>query len=71
MTQKNTFAVQSCEDEVRKAKANLKLNLRRGVKGNKKGFYKCMNSKGKARESLSALLNRVGELLRKGVEKAQ
>lgn len=67
----NTFAVQSCEDEVRKAKANLKLNLRRGVKGDKKGFYECMNSKGKTRESVSALLNRAGELLAKGVEEAQ
>lgn len=72
MTQeKYTFAVQSCKDEVRKAKANLELNLGRDVKGNKKGFYKYMNSKEKTRESMSPLLNRAGELVTNDMEKAE
>jgi len=36
---------------VREAKANLELNLVRDVKGNKKGFYKYINSKRKTREN--------------------
>lgn len=36
MTQKCTFVVQSCEDEVRKAKASPELNLARDVNSNKK-----------------------------------
>lgn len=72
MTQeKYTFAVQSCKDEMRKAKANLELNLGRDAKGSKKGFYKYMNSKGKTRESVSALLNRAGELVTNDMEKAE
>lgn len=62
MTQKCTCAVQSCKDEVRKAKASLELNLARDVNSNKKGFYKYMNSKGETREAVGALLLRAGEL---------
>lgn len=40
MTQKCTFAAQSCKYEVRKAKASLELNLARDVNSNKKRFYK-------------------------------
>lgn len=71
MTQKCTFAVQSCKDEVRKAKAGLELNLARDANSNKKGFYKYMNSKGKTREGMSALLIRAGELVTNDVEKAE
>jgi len=68
--EKYAFPVQSCKDEVRKAKDNLELNLGRNVKGNKKGFYKYMNSKGKTRENVSGLLNRAGELVTNDMEKA-
>lgn len=71
MIQKCTFAVQSCRDEVRKAKASLELNLTRDVKGNQKEFYKCTNSKGKTREGVSALLIRAGELVTNDTEKAE
>lgn len=71
MKQKCTFAVQSCKDEVRKAKAILEFNLARDVNSNKKGFYKYMNSKGKTREAVSALLLRAGELVTKDTEKAE
>lgn len=61
----------SCKDEVRKAKASLELNLARVVNSNKKGFYKYMNSKGKTREGVSALLIRGGELVTNDMEKAE
>ena len=32
-------AVRACRDSIRKAKADLELNLSRAGKGNKKGFY--------------------------------
>jgi len=34
-----------CREKIRKAKAQLELNLAAGVKGNKKLFYKYINSK--------------------------
>ncbi|PKU33022.1 rna-directed dna polymerase from mobile element jockey-like [Limosa lapponica baueri] len=58
-------------NEVRKAKANLELNLARGVKGNKKGFYKYINSKRKTRENVGQLLNGAGELVTRDMEKVK
>jgi len=40
------------------------------VKGNKKGFYKYINSKRKSGENMSLLLNRTGDLVAKVTEKA-
>lgn len=40
-------AVQSCRGRIRKAKANLALNLARDASGNKKDFYKYINSERK------------------------
>jgi len=40
-------AAQLCRDEVRKAKVRMELNLARGVKNNKKGFYRYVNQKRK------------------------
>jgi len=37
--------VQLCRDGVRKARADLEINLVRNVKDNKKGFYKYIKSK--------------------------
>ena len=39
-------AARLCRDEVRKAKAQLELDLARGAKKNKKGFYRYINQKG-------------------------
>ena len=50
-------AVQSYRDGVRKAKAHLKLNLWKDVKGNNKGIYKYINSKIMTRENLYLLLD--------------
>ncbi|GAB0204020.1 mitochondrial enolase superfamily member 1 [Grus japonensis] len=58
-------------DGVRKAKANLELNLVRGVKDNEKGFYKYINSKRKTRENMGQLLNGAGELVTRDMEKAK
>ena len=41
-----------CREKIRKAKAQLELNLAAGVKGNKKLFYKYINSKRRTRENL-------------------
>lgn len=61
MTQKEyRGASQSCTDGVRKVKVDMEVNLARDVKGNKKGFYKYINSKRKTRENLGLLLNGTG-----------
>jgi len=52
--------VQSWRDGVKKAKARLELNLERNVKGNNKGFCKCINSKRNTREYAGLLLNGQG-----------
>ncbi|KFO74885.1 hypothetical protein N303_15516, partial [Cuculus canorus] len=49
-------AAQLCKDGVRKAKGQLELNLAREVKTNKKGFYRYVNQKRKAKESITALM---------------
>jgi len=41
-----------CRDEVRRAKAQLELNLVRNAKNNKKGFYSYVNEKRKVTESI-------------------
>lgn len=71
MTQKRTFAVLSCKDVVRKAKCSLEVNWARDVNINKKGLYKYMNSKGRTRDGVSALLIRAGELVTNDTEKAE
>ena len=48
--------------ENRKAKAQLELNLAAGVKGNKKLFYKYINSKRRTRENLHSLLDKAGNV---------
>jgi len=42
-----------CRDEVRRAKAQLELNLARVTKNNKNSFYRYVNRKRKDKESLS------------------
>lgn len=47
--------IQACRDEVRKVKAQMELNLGRGVEDNK-GFYKYIDDKRKTRENASSCL---------------
>jgi len=63
--------VSACRDTTRKAKIHLALNLARNVKNNKKGFFKCISSKGKMRENVGPLLNEVGALVTEDAEKAE
>ncbi|KFZ65688.1 hypothetical protein N338_12981, partial [Podiceps cristatus] len=45
-------AARLCRDGVRKAKAQLELNLVRNAKNNKKGFYRYVSQKRKVKESV-------------------
>ncbi|GAB0186019.1 mitochondrial enolase superfamily member 1 [Grus japonensis] len=63
--------VSVCRDATRKAKAHLELNLARGIKHNKKGFFKYISSKRKTRENVGLLLNEVGALVMEDTEKAE
>ena len=56
-------------DEARKAKGEMKLA--RDVKDNKKGFYKYIGDKRKAREYMDPLLNKMGDLITQDMEKAE
>ena len=49
-----------CSEKIRKAKAQLELNLATKVKENNKYFYKYINSKRRARENLHLLLGAEG-----------
>ncbi|KFW94610.1 hypothetical protein N336_00311, partial [Phalacrocorax carbo] len=64
-------AAQLCRDGVRRAKAQLQLNLVRDAKNNKKGFYRYMNQKGKVKESVPHLMNKNGGLVSTDEEKAE
>ena len=54
-----------CREKIRKAKAQLELNLATKVKENNKYFYKYINSKRRARENLHPLLDAKGNLVTK------
>lgn len=54
-----------------KAKAYLILHLVRDVKGNKKGFFRCISSKNRTRENPGLLLNGAGDWLMKDIKKAK
>ncbi|KAK4820477.1 LOW QUALITY PROTEIN: hypothetical protein QYF61_027938, partial [Mycteria americana] len=58
--------VRACMDEVRKAKAQLELNLARGDKNTKKGFSKYLGDNRKARENMGPLLFLRGKAERAG-----
>jgi len=63
--------VKACRDATRKAKVHLEMNLARGVKNNKKGFFNYISSKRKARDNVGPLLNEVGVLVTEDAEKAE
>jgi len=52
--------VRGCREATRKAKASLELNLARGVKDNKKGFFKYIADKTSTRGNVGPLMNEVG-----------
>ncbi|GAB0208059.1 mitochondrial enolase superfamily member 1 [Grus japonensis] len=63
--------VRSCRDKIRKAKAQLELNLATAVRDNKKCFYKYINNKKRAKENLHLLLDAEGNMATKDEEKAE
>ncbi|GAB0205276.1 mitochondrial enolase superfamily member 1 [Grus japonensis] len=63
--------VRVCRDAMRKAKAQLELNLAKDVKDNKKGFFKYLSSKRETRENVGLLLNEVSALVMEDTEKAE
>ena len=48
---------------VRRAEAQLELNLARDAKNNKKAFYRFVSQKRRVRESVPHLMNKNGKLL--------
>jgi len=56
---------------LRKEKVHLELNLARGIKDKKKGFFKYISSKWKTRDNVRPLLNEVGVLVTEDAEKAE
>ncbi|EMP37015.1 Phosphoribosyltransferase domain-containing protein 1 [Chelonia mydas] len=62
---------QACRGVIRKAKAQLELQLARDRKDNKKGFYRYVSNKKKVRESVGPLLNVEGNLVTDDVEKTE
>ena len=60
-----------CRDRIRKAKAQMELNLLRDVKDNKKGFYRYIGRRRQAKESVPPLMKGSGELASSDTEKAE
>ncbi|KAM6036240.1 uncharacterized protein LJ206_001286 [Theristicus caerulescens] len=60
-----------CKDAVRKAKAQLELELARDVKNHKKRFFRYVNCKQKQKENIGPLLNSRGESVTNNAEKAE
>ncbi|CAM4648647.1 unnamed protein product [Lepidochelys kempii] len=60
----------ACRNYIRRAKSHLELQLARDVKSNKKGFFRYVGNKKKAKESVGPLLNEGGNLVTEDVEKA-
>ncbi|CAM4599489.1 unnamed protein product [Lepidochelys kempii] len=61
---------QACRNDIRRAKSHLELQLARDVKSNKKGFFRYVGNKKKAKECVGPLLNEGGNLVTEDVEKA-
>jgi len=61
----------SCREEIRKAKVHLELRLATVVRDNKTCFYKYINNKKRAKESLHPLLDAGRNIANKDEEKAE
>ena len=64
-------AVRTCRRRIRKAKAQIELNLVRDVKNNKKTFYRYIGQKRQAEMGIPSLVNLKGELASTDKEKAE
>ena len=63
--------VRVCRDRIRKAKAQMELNLVRDATDNKKGFYRYIGRRRQAKESVPPLTKGNGELASSDIEKAE
>ncbi|KAK4807004.1 LOW QUALITY PROTEIN: hypothetical protein QYF61_000333 [Mycteria americana] len=63
--------VRLCREKIRRAKAQLQLNLATAIKDNKKCFCKYINNKRRAKENLHPLLGAGGNIVTKDKEKAE
>ena len=63
--------VHVCRDRIRKANAQVELNLARDVKDNKKGFYRYIGRRRQAKEGAPPLMKGSGELASSDTEKAE
>ncbi|KFV93308.1 hypothetical protein N327_13538, partial [Fulmarus glacialis] len=61
---------QECRKGIRKAKAQLELNLARDVK-NKKCFFRYIGQQRKMKETVPTLMSKMGDLATSDVEKAE
>ncbi|XP_009693889.1 PREDICTED: uncharacterized protein LOC104158026, partial [Cariama cristata] len=61
----------SCSEKIRRAKAQLELDLATTVKDNKKSFYKYIGSKRRVKERLHHLTNEEGSVVTGNEEKAE
>ncbi|KFQ63524.1 hypothetical protein N334_07076, partial [Pelecanus crispus] len=64
-------AARLCRDGVRKAKAQLELNLAKGAKNNNKGFYRYVSQKRKVKESMAPVMSSIGKPVTTDEEKAE
>ncbi|KAK4806934.1 hypothetical protein QYF61_027301 [Mycteria americana] len=60
-----------CREKIRRAKAELELNLAAAVKDNKKHFFKYISSKRRAKENLQPLVDGGGNTVTKDEENAE
>ncbi|KAK4831172.1 hypothetical protein QYF61_015642 [Mycteria americana] len=60
-----------CREKIRRAKAELELNMAAAVKDNKKHFFKYISSKRRAKENLQPLVDGGGNTVTKDEEKAE
>jgi len=63
--------VQTSRDDIRKAKNQMELNLAKDLKDNKKGFCKYVSNIPRTRKNVDSLLNEMGDLVTKEVEKVE
>ena len=60
-----------CRDSVKKAKAQLELNLEMDSKNGKMGFYRYVNQKRKVKDCVPSLMNKAGKLVTTDKKKAE
>ncbi|KAK4826152.1 hypothetical protein QYF61_005725 [Mycteria americana] len=63
--------VRLCREKIRRAKAQLELNLATAIKNNKKCFYKYISNKRRAKANLHPLLDVGGNIVTKDEDKAE